>query len=81
MPGETSSEEGQVLGKHSGIHHSTVGSERACGSLLLSLSMLSDRHVPLNRVVVGEKNALLRSEMMVSVRTGLPSMRSTNIVW
>ena len=64
-PGEIVSEEGRILGKHSGIHHYTVGQRKGLGIAAPDPLYVVQIDAPHNRVVVGERNALLRSEMRV----------------
>jgi tRNA-uridine 2-sulfurtransferase len=63
--GEIVSQEGRVLGRHSGIHHYTVGQRKGLGIAAPDPLYVVQIDAPHNRVVVGERKALLKSEMRV----------------
>lgn len=57
--------EGQVLGKHSGIHHYTIGQRRGIGIAAAEPLYVVSLDPVMNRVVVGSRNSAGRSECTV----------------
>lgn len=64
-PGEIVARDGAVLGRHEGIHRFTVGQRRGIGIAAPEPLYVIQIDAPRNRVVVGSRDDLLRSEMTV----------------
>jgi tRNA-specific 2-thiouridylase len=62
--GELVNARGEVVGVHEGHQHFTIGQRRGVGVALGHPVYVVDIDAPANRVTVGEKDALLRSELV-----------------
>jgi len=59
-PGEIVTREGNVLGRHEGLHHYTIGQRRGLGLAVGRPLYVMEIDAPGNRLVVGEEEALGR---------------------
>jgi tRNA-specific 2-thiouridylase len=65
-PGDIVGESGEVLGRHAGIHHFTVGQRRGLGVAAGERMYVTRIDAARNRVIVGELDALLAAEATVT---------------
>jgi tRNA-specific 2-thiouridylase len=65
LEGEIVSTQGQVLGRHSGVHHFTVGQRKGLGVAVGEPLYVIATDPKSQRVVVGPTDSLLRSEFFV----------------
>lgn len=65
LQGEIVSTQGQVLGRHSGVHHFTVGQRKGLGVAVGEPLYVIATDPKSQRVVVGPTDSLLRSEFFV----------------
>jgi tRNA-uridine 2-sulfurtransferase len=63
--GEVVTEEGRVMGEHSGVHHFTVGQRRGLGVAAGEPLYVIATEPATQRVVIGRNEALLRASMSV----------------
>ncbi|MEP7271394.1 MAG: tRNA 2-thiouridine(34) synthase MnmA [Acidobacteriota bacterium] len=71
-PGEIVSGDGEILGEHPGVHHFTVGQRKGIGIAAPEPLYVIQIDAPANRVVVGSRDDLLRSEMVVKRLNWIP---------
>lgn len=65
-PGDIVDEKGNVLGRHKGIIHYTIGQRKGLGIAAPRPLYVSTIDAERNRIVISEKDALLSKELMVS---------------
>ena len=79
--GEIVNREGQVLGKHDGVHHYTIGQRKGLGVSAPHPLYVIDLDPAMNRVIVGDRHSAAKMESTVKLVNWVSIAPPNGSIW